>query len=98
MEIAGRFQEERARLGPDFTDAERKWRVQWHHDQMLTHHEPLPESDALKREKYWWLRRFYRKPLDILEERILAPRIVSCYFFCYLIVDIIFDIYIFPSN
>lgn len=75
MQIAGRFHNERARLGPDFNDAERRWRVRWHHDQELHPSEPRPELPELKAEKYWWLRRLYRKPLDILEERILAPRI-----------------------
>lgn len=85
MEIAGRFEEERARLGPDFNDAERRWRIRWHADQHLTHHEPLPDSEALKAEKYWWFRRFYRKPLDLLEERVFAPRMVSVYHYCLVI-------------
>lgn len=77
MGIMGRFRNERARLGPDFTEAEKRWRIRWHHDQHLHPSEPLPDSLALKKEKYWWLRRFYRAPGDYIEERVLAPRLVS---------------------
>lgn len=77
MSIVGRFRSERARLGPDFTEAERQWRITWHNDQHLHPSEPLPEHPAVNKEKYWWLRRIYRTPGDYIEKHILEPRFVS---------------------
>lgn len=76
MSIVGRFANERERLGPEFTEAERKWRVKWYHDQHLHPSEPL-EVPALYRELRNPLRRWYQKPLNYLEQQVLRPRIVS---------------------
>lgn len=76
MSIVGRFANERERLGPEFTDAERKWRIKWFRDQHLHHSEPLqvPKLYHALRNP---LRRWYQRPLNHLEQKVLRPRIVS---------------------
>ncbi|KAJ8670116.1 hypothetical protein QAD02_001375 [Eretmocerus hayati] len=71
MNIQGRMRTERERaIG--MTEAERAWRAQWVKDQVL-HDEPIT-PDAYYRERYNPIRRFYRAPLDKLEN-FLAPRL-----------------------
>ncbi|KAI1289360.1 hypothetical protein HDE_08870 [Halotydeus destructor] len=74
MTIVGRFENERARLGPDFTEADRQWRIKWIKDQALHPSEPRAVPEA-KKIMFNPLRRFYMAPLDHLEENILKPRI-----------------------
>lgn len=76
MSLTGRFENERERLGPEFTDAERRWRIKWYRDQILHPDEPLPVPE-LYREYYHPMRRFYRAPLEHLEHKVMAPRLVS---------------------
>jgi NADH dehydrogenase (ubiquinone) 1 beta subcomplex subunit 6 len=73
MNIEGRFANERARLGPDFTDAERQWRIKWIKDQVLHPSEPrhVPE---LYIEYNNPIRRFYQKPLNWVEQNVFRPR------------------------
>ncbi|KOB64645.1 putative lethal 2 35di [Operophtera brumata] len=62
--IAGRVAIERERcIG--MTDAERSWRKQWLKDQVLAPNEPVYVEEYWK-ERTNAIRRFYRKPLDIL--------------------------------
>ncbi|XP_018324737.2 uncharacterized protein LOC108736705 [Agrilus planipennis] len=70
MSIAGRFIRERERL-LGMSDEERKWRAQWLKDQQLTPNEPkhVPE---LYKEKYNFIRRAYKAPLDKLAS-VLEP-------------------------
>ncbi|XP_072942202.1 NADH dehydrogenase [ubiquinone] 1 beta subcomplex subunit 6 [Epargyreus clarus] len=64
MTIAGRVASERERcLG--MSDAERAWRKQWLKDQVLASNEPLYVEEYWK-ERTNPIRRFYRKPLDVL--------------------------------
>ena len=76
MSLPGRFANERERLGPEFTDAERKWRIKWYKEQNLHPSEPIivPELYCELRNP---LRRFYQIPLNYLEHKLLSPRIVS---------------------
>lgn len=76
MVLVGRFSHERERLGPDFTDAERQWRIKWYKDQHLHPKEPFTVP-LLEKEMRNPLRRFYKIPLNYLEHQILAPRFVS---------------------
>ena len=76
MSLTGRFANERQRLGPEFTDAERRWRIKWFRDQQLHHSEPV-DVPRLQQKLLNPLRRWYRKPLDLMEQRLLQPRIVS---------------------
>jgi len=69
MSITGRFANERERLGPDFNQTERQWRTKWISDQELHPSEPF-EVKQLYYEYYNPLRRFYRKPLDLLENKL----------------------------
>ncbi|CAH0727520.1 unnamed protein product, partial [Brenthis ino] len=64
MTIAGRVASERERcLG--MTDVERAWRKQWLKDQILASNEPV-HVEEYWRERTNPIRRFYRKPLDVL--------------------------------
>lgn len=76
MSIVGRFDGERERLGPDFTERDRQWRIQWHKDQALDHSEPrfVPELYASTRNIF---RRIYMTPLNHVESKYLVPRFVS---------------------
>ncbi|XP_038208017.1 NADH dehydrogenase [ubiquinone] 1 beta subcomplex subunit 6-like [Zerene cesonia] len=76
MTIAGRVANERERcIG--MTDAERQWRKQWLKDQILAPNEPVHVEEYWK-ERINPIRRFYRKPLDSLYEKLTpvlgAPR------------------------
>ncbi|XP_053617845.1 uncharacterized protein ND-B17 [Plodia interpunctella] len=74
MTIAGRVAVERERcLG--MTDAERSWRKQWLKDQVLAPHEPV-HVEEYYRELTNPIRRFYRKPLDVIFNA-LAPALGS---------------------
>lgn len=66
MEIKGRFANERERLGPDFDETQRQWRIKWIKDQHLHPNEPF-EVKQLYIEYHNPIRRFYRKPLDLFE-------------------------------
>lgn len=76
LTITGRFANERERLGPDFTDADRAWRIKWHKDQILHQNEPyhVPELARSLRNPF---RRFYTAPMDYVQNHILQPRMVS---------------------
>jgi len=74
MTIVGRFDQERERLGPDFTEVDRQWRIQWHKDQHLDHHEPRPVPQLYASTNNIF-RRFYKAPLNYVEANILAPRL-----------------------
>ncbi|CAH2102225.1 unnamed protein product [Euphydryas editha] len=68
MAIAGRVALERERcLG--MTDAERAWRKQWLKDQVLAANEPVHVEEYWK-ERINPIRRFYRKPLDVLFDKL----------------------------
>lgn len=75
LSITGRFAKERERLGPEFTEADRMWRVKWHQDQVLHSNEPyyVPELTRSLRNPF---RRFYSAPMDYVQNHILTPRIV----------------------
>lgn len=76
MTIVGRVASERERcLG--MTDAERAWRKQWLKDQVLAAHEPV-HVEEYWRERTNPIRRFYRKPLDVLFAK-LTPMLVTLY-------------------
>lgn len=73
MTIAGRVASERERcIG--MTDAERAWRKQWLQDQVLASNEPV-HVEEYWRERTNPIRRFYRKPLDVLFTK-LSPVLV----------------------
>lgn len=78
LSITGRFANERERLGPDFTEADRMWRVKWHKDQQLHQNEPY-HVPQLARSLKNPFRRFYTAPLDYVQNHILQPRIVSSF-------------------
>ncbi|XP_063995118.1 NADH dehydrogenase [ubiquinone] 1 beta subcomplex subunit 6 [Diachasmimorpha longicaudata] len=70
--IVGRMASERERvLG--MTPAERAWRAQWLKDQILAPDEPKVNPEYY-RQRYNPLRRFYRAPLNVLENA-LRPRL-----------------------
>lgn len=74
--IAGRVALERERcLG--MSDAERAWRKQWLKDQVLAANEPVHVEEYWK-ERINPIRRFYRKPLDVLFNK-LSPVLVRLY-------------------
>jgi hypothetical protein len=76
--IKSRFSNERDRLGPDFTETERQWRIKWYRDQHLHPNEPVKEAqEALEKELLNPIRRFYRIPFDWIEKNVLAKRMVS---------------------
>ena len=76
--IKGRFQFERERLGPDFTENERQWRIKWYRDQHLHPNEPVKAAqEAMQRELLNPLRRLYRIPFDWIEKHVFEPRMVS---------------------
>lgn len=76
--LAGRFAQERERLGPDFTETERQWRIKWHKDQYLHHNEPVKEAiEKLNNDLRNPIRRLYRIPLDWVEKNVLTPAMVS---------------------
>lgn len=62
--LAGRFENERARLGPDFTEADRQWRIKYLASQNLHPSEPF----EVPRRKLNPFRRFYRYPLNLFED------------------------------
>lgn len=67
--IAGRVASERERcLG--MSDAERAWRKQWLKDQVLASNEPVYVEEYWK-ERTNPIRRFYRKPLDVLFKSLM---------------------------
>ena len=81
MSLRGRFHNERARLGPDFTEADRLWRIRWLKDQELHPNEPYDIPEA--RKQFNIFRRIVRFPLnwfeDMLAQRVV--RIIFCLFF-----------------
>ena len=76
VSLSGRFEHERERLGPEFTDAERKWRIKWYKSQELHESEPVRVPD-LYVELRNPLRRFYQIPLNYVQFKLLKPVIVS---------------------
>lgn len=76
MSLTGRFANERERLGPEFTDAERKWRIRWYKSQHLHSDEPIrvPELYTELRNP---IRRFYKIPLDYVQFKVIKPVLVS---------------------
>lgn len=74
VQLKGRFRNERPRLGPDFTEEDRQWRIKWHQSQEMHHSEPF-YVPALQKVNLNPIRRLYRAPLDILENA-LAKRMV----------------------
>lgn len=74
--IAGRFDNERERLGPDFDETQRQWRIKWHQDQHLHHKEPVAAAQkALDKELKWFFRRWYAKPMDWVQTNILEGKL-----------------------
>jgi len=71
MSITGRFANERERLGPDFDDTQRDWRTKWIRDQHIHPNEPF-DVKQLYYEYHNPIRRFYRKPLDLLEAQLVS--------------------------
>ncbi|XP_054162118.1 uncharacterized protein LOC128960072 [Oppia nitens] len=67
MSIVGRFKHERERLGPDFDNVQREWRIKTIHDRHLHPSEPF-EVKQLYNEYHNPIRRFYRWPLDQFED------------------------------
>ena len=61
MSIEGRFSNERARLGPDFTEADRQWRIKWFKDQQLHPKEPY-DVPGKERANINFIRRISRMP------------------------------------
>ena len=66
MSVKGRFANERERLGHDFDETQRQWRVKWIKDQHLHPNEPF-DVKQLYIEYHNPIRRFYRKPMDLFE-------------------------------
>ncbi|XP_034945005.1 uncharacterized protein ND-B17 [Chelonus insularis] len=79
MPIAGRMVRQRERL-LGMTDEERAWRAQWLKDQHLAPEEPVPNPEYYK-QRYNAFRRFYRWPLDQLEN-FLTPKIGTDWAYC----------------
>lgn len=75
MWLNGRFANERARLGPDFTEADRQWRIKYIKSLDLHPAEPFHVPNLLSSHLNP-IRRFYRAPLDIVE-RALAKKMVD---------------------
>lgn len=76
MFLQAKLSRERERLhGAGMTAEERAWRAQWIKDQHLSPNEPryVPE---LERELKNPIRRFYRAPMDKLQNA-LVPKVVS---------------------
>lgn len=69
MNLAGRFDKERQRLGPDFTEADRQYRIRFLADQNLHPAEPFEVPEYYK-VRYNPIRRFYRFPLDKVEVKL----------------------------
>jgi len=73
MNISGRLIYEKERLH-GMTPEERAWRAKWLRDQELTPREPAPykyyDKDLMNP-----IRRFYRKPLDLVFFNLLEPAI-----------------------
>ncbi|XP_008547855.1 uncharacterized protein LOC103571466 [Microplitis demolitor] len=80
MPIAGRLVRERERL-LGMTDEERAWRAQWLKDQHLAPDEPVYNPEYYK-QRYNPIRRFYRAPLDKLENAILPKYGPDVAYFC----------------
>lgn len=78
MGIQGRMAEERERcIG--MTAEERAWRAQWLKDQVLEADEPkMP--DGYYQARYNPIRRFYRFPMQKVEE-FLTPKLVNNFYF-----------------
>ncbi|KAF7495558.1 hypothetical protein SSS_06607 [Sarcoptes scabiei] len=72
--IVGRFENERARLGPNFTEKDRQWRIKFLKAQDLHPSEPF-DVPELRKVHYNPIRRFYRYPLNLLED-FLTPKLV----------------------
>lgn len=75
MSLSGRFHNERARLGPDFTEADRQWRIKYLQAQRLTPGEPFYVPQALTSHLNP-IRRFYRFPLDIFENYLAKYTVI----------------------
>lgn len=65
--LVEKFSNERLRLGPEFTEYDRQWRIKWHQDQLLRDSEPF-NVPALK--YFNPIRRFYRAPLNVVENQL----------------------------
>lgn len=76
VNLAGRFENERARLGPEFTEADRQWRIKWIQDQALHHSEPY-SVPAMEASNLNPIRRFYRWPLNFLENALTSVMVGS---------------------
>ncbi|XP_067124123.1 NADH dehydrogenase [ubiquinone] 1 beta subcomplex subunit 6 [Centruroides vittatus] len=70
MSIEGYFKTERRRLVENYTDEEREWRKKWLKDQELSANEPrrVPELELELKNP---IRRFYRKPWDMIYEKLV---------------------------
>ncbi|UXI17758.1 fushi tarazu-like protein [Sarcoptes scabiei] len=71
--IVGRFENERARLGPNFTEKDRQWRIKFLKAQDLHPSEPF-DVPELRKVHYNPIRRFYRYPLNLFED-FLTPKL-----------------------
>lgn len=69
ISIEGRYRIDRARLGPNFTEADRQWRIKYIKSQDLHPNEPF-EVPELERVHYNPIRRFYRVPMNLFENAI----------------------------
>lgn len=83
--LAGRFENERARLGPDFTEADRQWRIKFLESQNLHPSEPF----EVPRRKLNPFRRFYRYPLNFLEDYLTKFMVCFVKVFVYLAKNLI---------
>ncbi|XP_023226681.1 uncharacterized protein LOC111627355 [Centruroides sculpturatus] len=70
MSIEGYFNTERRRLVENYTDEEREWRKKWLKDQELSANEPRRVHE-LELELRNPIRRFYRKPWDMIYEKLV---------------------------
>lgn len=77
MTLRTRFQNERARLGPDFTEKWRKWRIQWIKDQALHPLEPVfsKENEKARMNPF---RRAFRWPGN--QFQIFLGKFIVCRF------------------
>ena len=77
MNLRGRFENERSRLGPDFTESDRQWRIKWLQSQALHPNEPY---DVPQLRKVNIFRRILRFPLEPFED-FLKKFVVSAFVF-----------------
>ncbi|KAK0168271.1 hypothetical protein PV327_002095 [Microctonus hyperodae] len=92
MSIAGRMVSERERL-LGMTPEERAWRAQWLKDQHLAPDEPKVNPEYY-RVRYNPIRRFYRAPLDKIENALLPKYGRDFAYFCRHLISKTFFLYI----